>query len=55
MIYTVTLNPSIDYIVEVEEFIEGGLNRAKKEYSNIGGKGIMVSKLLKNIGIESTA
>lgn len=55
MIYTVTLNPSIDYIIEVDEFIEGGLNRAKKEYSNVGGKGIMVSKLLKNIGIESTA
>ncbi len=55
MIYTVTLNPSIDYVVEVDKFVEGGLNRSKKEYSNVGGKGIMVSKLLKNIGIESTA
>ena len=55
MIYTVTLNPSIDYIVHVDEFVEGGLNRAKKEYSNVGGKGIMVSKLLRNIGIENTA
>lgn len=55
MIYTVTLNPSIDYIIHVDKFIEGGLNRSQKEYSNVGGKGIMVSKLLKNIGIESTA
>lgn len=55
MIYTVTLNPSIDYIVHVDKFREGSLNRSTKDYINIGGKGIMVSKLLKNIGIDNTA
>ena len=55
MIYTVTLNPSIDYIMHVDSFSEGALNRSTKEYSNVGGKGIMVSKLLKHIGVENTA
>lgn len=55
MIYSVTLNPSIDYIMHVDEFIEGSLNRSIGEYINVGGKGIMVSKLLTNIGIDNTA
>lgn len=55
MIYTVTLNPSIDYIMHVDRFIEGSLNRSTKDYINIGGKGIMVSKLLKNVGVASTS
>lgn len=55
MIYTVTLNPSIDYIVHVEKFIEGSLNRSTKDYINVGGKGIMVSKLLRNIGVDNVA
>lgn len=55
MIYSITLNPSIDYIIHVDSFTEGNLNRATKEYINVGGKGIMVSKLLTNIGIENTA
>lgn len=55
MIYSVTLNPSIDYIVEVENFRQGILNRTSNDYVNIGGKGIMVSKLLSNIGVKNTA
>lgn len=55
MIYSVTLNPSIDYIVHVDKFNEGCLNRSINDYMNIGGKGIMVSKLLTNVGIENTA
>ena len=55
MIYSVTLNPSIDYIVKLDNFVEGELNRSTGEYTNAGGKGIMVSKLLSNVGIENTA
>lgn len=55
MIYSVTLNPSIDYIIHVDNFVEGSLNRSNKDYINVGGKGIMVSKLLTNVGIENTA
>nr|WP_314276890.1 1-phosphofructokinase [uncultured Peptostreptococcus sp.] len=55
MIYSITLNPSIDYIVRLDEFREGKLNRSMGEYVNVGGKGIMVSKLLTNIGVENKA
>lgn len=55
MIYSVTLNPSIDYIVKLDNFTEGELNRSKGEYTNAGGKGIMVSKLLSNLGIDNVA
>lgn len=52
MIYSVTLNPSIDFIVRVENFEEGKTNRAFADEFYAGGKGIMVSKLLKNIGTD---
>ncbi|AIQ59842.1 1-phosphofructokinase [Paenibacillus borealis] len=55
MIYTVTLNPSVDYIVEVEEFTIGGLNRMKRDMKLPGGKGINVSRVLKQLGVENTA
>lgn len=55
MIYTVTLNPSVDYIVEVEEFTLGGLNRMKRDMKLPGGKGINVSRVLKQLGVENTA
>ena len=55
MIYTITFNPSIDYMVEVEQFQLGEVNRAKHEYILAGGKGINVSVVLKNLGIESRA
>ncbi len=50
MIYTLTLNPSIDYIMKLDEFLDGATNRSYKDKKYPGGKGIMVSKLLKNLG-----
>ena len=55
MIYTVTLNPAIDYYISMKEFQEGELNLIDNGYTLPGGKGINVSKVLKNFGIESTA
>ena len=55
MIYTVTFNPSLDYIVSVEDFKLGLTNRTNSELLLPGGKGINVSTVLMNLGIESTA
>ena len=55
MIYTITFNPSIDYIVEVDDFQLGKVNRTANEYILTGGKGINVSIVLNNLGIESQA
>lgn len=55
MIYTVTLNPSLDYIVSVKNFTEGAVNRTDKEVTFPGGKGINVSIVLSNLGMRSTA
>ena len=55
MIYTVTFNPSLDYIVSVEDFKLGLTNRTSSELMLPGGKGINVSTVLGNLGIESTA
>ena len=55
MIYTVTFNPSIDYIVSVEDFKLGLTNRTSFEMILPGGKGINVSTVLGNLGIASTA
>lgn len=55
MIYTVTLNPSIDYIVEVDQFQLDALNVIDRESKFPGGKGINVSRVLTNIGISSKA
>lgn len=55
MIYTVTLNPAIDYITELDEIKVNEINRVKSEKVLAGGKGINVSIVLKNLGIESTA
>ncbi|MED1204317.1 1-phosphofructokinase [Heyndrickxia acidicola] len=55
MIYTVTLNPSVDYVVEVEDFAVGKLNRSKSDLKLPGGKGINVSLVLKRLGTESRA
>ena len=49
MIYSVTLTPSIDFIVRVKDFQFGETNRAYEDNFFAGGKGIMVSKLLKNV------
>lgn len=53
MIYTVTFNPSLDYIVSVRNFEEGNVNRASDEMILPGGKGINVSIVLNNLGMES--
>ncbi|OCA90670.1 1-phosphofructokinase [Bacillus sp. FJAT-27225] len=55
MIYTLTLNPSVDYIVGLDEVVLGGLNRIQAEAKFPGGKGINVSLLLKSMGIDSIA
>jgi 1-phosphofructokinase len=55
MIYTVTLNPSLDYIVEVDQVTLGELNRTKNETKFPGGKGINVSQVLKRLDVDSHA
>lgn len=55
MIYTVTFNPSLDYIVSVDNLTLGRVNRTNKEIINPGGKGINVSIVLRNLGFNSTA
>lgn len=55
MIYTVTFNPSLDYIVSVNDFRPGLTNRTSSELILPGGKGINVSTVLGNLGIENTA
>ena len=55
MIYTVTFNPSLDYIVSVEDFKVGMTNRTNTELMFPGGKGINVSMVLQNLGLESMA
>lgn len=55
MIYTVTFNPSLDYIVTVDDFRLGMTNRTTSERILPGGKGLNVSMVLRNLGIENTA
>ena len=55
MIYTVTFNPAIDYIAKVNNLEKNEINRAISEKILAGGKGINVSIVLKNLGIESIA
>ena len=55
VIYTVTFNPSLDYIVSVDDFKLGMTNRTSSEQMLAGGKGINVSIVLKNLGLENTA
>lgn len=55
MIYTVTFNPSLDYIVSVPEFKPGRTNRTQEEILTAGGKGINVSLVLTALGVPNTA
>ena len=55
MIYTVTFNPSLDYIVDVPDFRLGLTNRTSAEQMFAGGKGINVTIVLKNLGLENMA
>jgi len=55
LIYTVTFNPALDYIVRLDKFTAGEINRVNYEQVLGGGKGINVSIVLANMGIKSTA
>lgn len=55
MIYTVTFNPSLDYVVQVDDFAVGEINRTRTESIYPGGKGINVSLVLQNLGLPSVA
>ncbi|MCC8025407.1 MAG: 1-phosphofructokinase [Clostridium sp.] len=55
MIYTVTFNPALDYVIAVNHFTPGTVNRTVRENIFYGGKGINVSALLANLGYESRA
>lgn len=55
MIYTVTFNPAIDYVVKVGELVPGEINRSSSEEMYFGGKGINVSLVLRELGIESVS
>ncbi len=55
MIYTLTFNPSLDYILTVPDFTCGIVNRTTEEVIFPGGKGVNVSMVLNNLGVENTA
>ena len=54
MIYTVTFNPSLDYVMKLNNFDKGTVNRSVSETIYAGGKGINVSIVLNNLGVESS-
>lgn len=54
MVYTVTFNPALDYVIHTDEIIPGETNRSKSEHILLGGKGINVSVVLESLGIHST-
>ena len=55
VIYTVTFNPALDYVVRVKDFTAGTVNRTYREQIFYGGKGINVAGILANLGLETTA
>lgn len=55
MVYTVTFNPAIDYVVRVKEILVGATNHSENEEIYFGGKGINVSVALKELGVDSKA
>lgn len=55
MIYTITLNPSLDYIMHVDTFTLGGTNRSQAEEMFVGGKGFNVSTILHRLGYDTCA
>lgn len=55
MIYTVTFNPAIDYVMHLDRLSSGCTNRSESEYTVIGGKGINVSVILKRLGVPNIA
>ena len=55
MVYTVTFNPALDYVVRMDDFQAGDINRTQNEEVQFGGKGINVSTVLRNLGIQNVA
>ena len=55
MIYTVTFNPAIDYVVRTAALVSGQTNRSSGEEMYFGGKGINVSAVLAELGLRSKA
>lgn len=55
MIYTLTCNPSVDYVVRMERFLPGMVNRTSGEQISFGGKGINVTVVLRNLGVSNCA
>lgn len=55
MIYTLTLNPAIDYVIGVDGFKTGTINRTSYENVYAGGKGLNVSTVLNNLGVDNIA
>lgn len=55
MVYTVTFNPAIDYVVHTNKILLGATNRSQREEMYFGGKGINVSVVLKELGVDSEA
>ena len=55
MVYTVTFNPALDYVVRMADFQAGETNRTESDEIQWGGKGINVSTVLRNLGIDNVA
>lgn len=55
MIYTVTLNPCLDYVIDAADFALGRINRSSRDFILPGGKGLNVSQVLNELGQENTA
>ena len=55
MVYTVTFNPALDYVVRMDGFRAGDINRTQSEEIQFGGKGINVSTVLRNLGVQNVA
>lgn len=55
MVYTLTLNPALDYVMKVDKLVYGEINRSSEEGLCYGGKGINVSVILTRLGVENTA
>lgn len=55
MVYTVTLNPAIDFVINMDNLIVGAINRSQSENIYFGGKGINVSSVLNELGVKSIA
>lgn len=55
MVYTLTLNPAVDYLMWTDNLVTGETNRSSMEYITVGGKGINVSLVLRELGVKSVA